>query len=312
MLGNNGLSIFGDRYAETTLLAQVGMGAGRTYYVNNVSGSDSNNGLTWGSAYAGVSKAITESETYRALPSGSNNDFIRNTIFVQGTATAYTALSALPSHCDIVGLGAPPNGNGSGIVIIGANGADGIAGTARGLGLYNLQIQSGGDFYCMDFVNLFRSTIMDCALFAAAEATYGGMRFSASSGGVNVRHNHWGISGAHFDFHTGILIDGPSFDNNEFEGNYINAFSRGVGVASTVTQAGRTIFYNNVIGNLSGEGCAIGIYDESTLSTGKWTTTNITYAHNFISATIHFAGAGAVQKIGNMASGSATPYYINL
>ncbi len=79
---------------------------GEVYYVNNITGSSGNSGLTWGDAMDQVSTAITASETQRALQSGTTNDYVRNIIYVQGTGTAYTKLTALPLHCDIVGLGA--------------------------------------------------------------------------------------------------------------------------------------------------------------------------------------------------------------
>lgn len=304
MLGNNGLSIFGDTRTEDTLLALVGMGAGRTYYVNNISGDSGNDGLSWNSAFAQVSEAISASETYRQLQGTDTNDYIRNTIMVQGTGTAYTALTALPSYCDIVGLGAPPNGNGAGIAMIGAAGADGIAGTARGLGLYNLQIIAGGDllFYCMDFANLFRSIIKDCALFAAAHNTSGGMRFSLSSGGNKIVHNHWGSASAHSNFLTGMQIDGASFDHNEIEDNFIQGKNVGIKVESTVTQGGWTIVRNNVIGNIAGEGCTIGVID-ATVATGniEYSTTHIIYANNFIIASTAFADTEFSQRVGNTA-----------
>jgi len=300
MLGNEGLSIFGDTRTEDTLKALAGMGEGRTYYVNNISGDSGNDGLSWTSAFAQVSQAISASETYRQLQGTDTNDYIRNTIVVQGTGTAYTALTALPSYCDIIGLGAPPNGNGAGIARIGADGADGIAGTARGLGLYNLQIIAGGAFYCMDFVNLFRSTIKDCGLFAAAHHTSGGMRFSSSSGGNKIVHNHWGSASAHSNFLTGMQIDGASFDHNEIEDNFIQGKNVGIKVESTATQAGWTIVRNNVIGNIAGEGCTIGVIDE-TEATGniEYSTTHIIYANNFITASSAFANTELSQRVGN-------------
>jgi hypothetical protein len=100
---------------------------GKIYYVNNITGSATNNGLTWASAVDQVSTAITLSEAARLASWGGatlTNHNLRNTIFVQGTGTAYTSLTELPSFCDIVGVGACPFGDGSGIVVIGTNTAD--------------------------------------------------------------------------------------------------------------------------------------------------------------------------------------------
>ena len=146
-----------------------GQGQGRTYYVNNITGSSTADGLSWNSAVDQPSTAITLSETYRQLgggaPSVTTNDYIRNTIIVQATGTAYTAVSTLPSYTDIVGLGATPRGNGAGIVRIdGAGTANAMAGTARGLGLYNLQCtqSSAGSVYGLDLATCFRSRIENC------------------------------------------------------------------------------------------------------------------------------------------------------
>ncbi len=146
-------------YVDGVQVADYSQIVGRTYYVNNILGSSTNDGLSWGTAMDEVSTAITASETYRQLggvvggASVTTNDYVRNTIVVQATGTAYSAISALPNYTDIIGLGATPRGNGAGIVRIdGAGAADAMAGTARGLGLYNLQAMqsSAGSFYGLD------------------------------------------------------------------------------------------------------------------------------------------------------------------
>ncbi|KKL24531.1 hypothetical protein LCGC14_2414400 [marine sediment metagenome] len=138
---------------------------GRTYFVNNITGSSTGGGTTWDTATDEISTAITASEVYRQdRGSVSTNDYIRNTIVVQATGTAYSAVSTLPSYTDIIGLGATTRGNGTGIVRIDGGGADAMAGTARGLGLYNLQCMqsSAVSFYGLDLATCFRSTIESC------------------------------------------------------------------------------------------------------------------------------------------------------
>ena len=58
--------------------------AGRVYYVNNITGSSTNDGRSWGAPFDQPSTAITASETYRQLGGGapdvSTNDYVRNTI----------------------------------------------------------------------------------------------------------------------------------------------------------------------------------------------------------------------------------------
>lgn len=161
---------------------------GRTYFVNNITGSSANDGTTWDRAMAQPSTAITASEVYRQdRGSVSTNDYIRNTIVIQATGTAYTAVSALPSYCDIIGLGATTRGNGTGIVIIdGAGAADAVAGSTRGLGMYNMQLlqSTAGNFYGLDLAVCYRSTFEDMGF---VNNPYGGMH--VVSGGSIVMNN---------------------------------------------------------------------------------------------------------------------------
>jgi len=243
----------------------------RKYFVDNVNGSASNDGLTWATAFAQISTAITAWEAWRALQA---NIYGKGTIYVRGTGTAYTALAALPSYCDIIGVGAESNGNGTGIVMIGADGADGIAGTARGLGLYNLQIISGGAFWCADFVSLFRSHIENCCFQAKDHATNGGIRFSASSGGNKILNNHWTGSGNVIHV-VGMQVQGGNFDSNRIEDNIIIGTTAGVLIDNTCstgqlgTAADNCVFRHNVIGDL-GRGCVTAIDDNEIAGMINW------------------------------------------
>ncbi|KKN17872.1 hypothetical protein LCGC14_0961510, partial [marine sediment metagenome] len=178
-------------YVDGALVQSYPPTPGRTYFVNNITGSSANDGLSWANAMDEVSTAITASEVYRQLggaaPDVTTNDYVRNTITVQATGTAYAAVSALPSYCDIVGLGADPRGNGAGIAQIdGAGAADAMAGSSRGLGLYNIQCdQSGAGAYIgLDCVVLFRSRIEDCAFTNQGTS---GIRI-VTGGGVTIRN----------------------------------------------------------------------------------------------------------------------------
>jgi len=297
---NRGTHIFDVIRAKQISGGYLGENPGRDYYVNNISGSDSMNGRSWKRAYNEIAAAVTASEAYRALKA-STNEYIRNRIFVQGTGTAYAALTALPNYCDIIGVGAPAHGNGTGIARIGASGADGIAGAARGLGLYNLQFISGGAFYCADFTNLLRSAIEDCAFMAGTDGQLGGVRFSTSSGGNRILRNHWGSIVAHSNFVTGMLISGPGFDHNRIEENYIQGISKGVFVEDTVTGGGWTVFKENVIGDINGEGCTLGI-DDDLAASGEWVATAIVYAGNHIIATTNatLVTGADTRFVGNM------------
>jgi len=66
---------------------------GKTYYVNNITGSPTADGLSWNSCVDQPSAAIILSEASRVIhPGTTTNDYIKNTIVIQGTGTAYDAL----------------------------------------------------------------------------------------------------------------------------------------------------------------------------------------------------------------------------
>ena len=270
----------------------------KRYYVDNVNGAAENDGLSWGTAFAQITTAVTAWEAFRAA---ETNVYARGAIFVRGTDPAYTKLTALPSYCDIIGVGAESNGNGTGIVKIGADGADGIAGTARGLGLYNLQIISGGAFWCCDFVNLFRSRIERCCFQAKDHATSGAIRFSSSSGGINIINCH--MTGSGNVIHAvGIQVQGGNFDSCRIEDNIIIGTTAGVLIDNTCstglngTAADNTIFRHNVIGDL-GRGCVIAIDDNSPAGM-------INYIENSVMGTslITCANNGAARVHGNVSA----------
>lgn len=155
-----------NRTVDFTGAVQRGVGGNfdrnaTVYYVNNITGSSSNGGLSWNNAVDEISTAITLSEASRLIhPGTTTNDYIRNTIVVQGTGTAYSSVAALPNYCDVIGLGADPRGNGAGIVVVASAGAaDAMAGSARGLNMYNMQLRqsSAGAYWGLDLAVCFRS-----------------------------------------------------------------------------------------------------------------------------------------------------------
>jgi len=256
---------------------------GRVYFVNNVTGSSSNDGLTWSTAYAQVSTAVTAWEAYRATLA-ANNQNVRGMIYVQGTGTAYTALTALPSYCDIIGVGACAYGDGAGIVVISGKSATtpaaGIAGTARGLRMFNLQFETSGAKYCADFVSLFRSEIAFCAFKASDPTlvtvlTLGGIRFTGNSGGNYIHDNMW-IAGNDSWFTYGIALASTVviFNHNRIEDNMINAETAGFYVpAETVTGDGTYVRDNDFGGG--NHTLAVGVDDNSTVGRIKYSGNKI-------------------------------------
>ncbi len=54
-------------YVDGALVQSYPPTPGRTYFVNNITGSSTNDGLSWANAMDEVSTAITASEVYRQL-----------------------------------------------------------------------------------------------------------------------------------------------------------------------------------------------------------------------------------------------------
>jgi hypothetical protein len=275
---------------------------GRDYFVNNITGSAYADGSSWANAMDQVSTAITAQIAYSLALTGvaptAAGFYGRDRIFVMGTGTAYTAISTLPSMCDIIGVGAEPRGNGTGIVIIGVNGADGIAGTARGLGLYNMQFRAGGSFWCADFVSLFRSVIDHCVFHSNVAATDGGLRFSGASGGLWIKNCHW-TGDTDYINKIGIQISGTHFNESVIEDCVIGGTDKGIAVAATVINGDQTVIRNNHIGD-TGKGCTAAVNDDQPSNAVGW----INYCTNTIMGTglLLMDNNGAARCHGNMSA----------
>jgi len=277
---------------------------GRVYYVNNITGSSANNGLTWDTAMDEVSTAITASEAYRQLQGTDTNDYIRNTIVVQGTGTAYTQLTALPSYCDVIGLGGDPRGNGSGIARIGPDedgegAVDGVnADACRGSNFYNLQFQAGSVKTAFDCDKMFRCRIENCGFMGNLDATSpsaglligttGTWGFGAS--GLVIKDCLFGTSYAS-NFTTGISLAGTHFHNCVIE-NCVITGTTGILVASVCTAAYGTVVRDNTI--ISG-------YAAQTASLNDDATEgHIAYVNNLCQIKPTMANAASTRSFGNV------------
>jgi hypothetical protein len=261
---------------------------GRIYYVNNITGSSGASGLSWSDAFSQLSYAVTAAEAYRAT-FATNNQYVRNVIFIQGTATAYSAVSALPNYCDIIGIGADPRGNGAGIARLDGAGAADAAATAGARGLYiaNLQFTGSGAYYAFDAAILFRSIFENCAFMNCAT---GGLRI-LTGGGITIRNCH--IGGDTTTPATGLTVgnSGGNFNQCLVEDNMI--YGSTTGIANSAYLCDGTVFRNNTV-----YGGTTGVADTSTEST---IAGNAFYVNNFCSGTdaMAFTNNGAARVIGN-------------
>ena len=256
----------------------------RVYYVNNITGSDTaNDGLSWRYPFAQVSKAITASEAHRATLT-TNNQYVRNRIYVQGTKTAYTLITALPLYCDIIGVGADPRGTNDGVPRIGsdtvAESGCVCSATVRGLNVYNMQFQAGAACYCLRVANMFRSRFENCTFMTNGAATAqpaAGIYSTTALGSVIFKDCFIGTSCSRdTEPLIGMKIEGTTFHNCLVENCIIPGKTAGVTVQSTVQSAYGSIFKNNFIGE-TGWPCVIGVDDNSVNG-------DIVYAGNYFFA----------------------------
>ena len=298
-----GVSVISDLADGGAVYGYPGDYYGRIYYVNNITGDSGYDGLSWDTPFDEISTAITASETYRALPSSTTNDYQRNIIYVQGTGTAYSALTALPSYCDVIGIGANPRGNGAGIVRIIDNTAstDAVSGTARGLYMANIQMGSdaagGSTGYALDLANCFRSTFENCVFW---NKTSGGVR-AANLGGVDFIGCQIG-GGDTSNGANGFEVTGDAFNNCWLIDNYIYGTTNGIVIAAATT-CNNTMIKNNFI-----YGATLGVDDNSTASS---VTQQAFFIENWVQSTDCFSIAtdGANKCIGNWANAAGTSAY---
>jgi hypothetical protein len=257
--------------------------------------SASGDGLTWATAFKTLAEAKTAVDTIQAA---LTNIYTRCCIHIAGIATPYAGISALPSYCDIVGEGATPFGDGTGIAVIGLGTADldAIAGTARGLRLLNLQFMHSKDSWACDFVSLFRSEIGFCA-FKATDPTLatvhsdGAMRFTGAAGGLYV-HDCKCI-GANDSWHEyGLYADGTFLNSCRFERNTWRARLEGIHLSAGI-KGDNTEFVNEII-NGGQQTLALGVNDLSTAGQAIFTGLKISATKSNV-----LVNAGETRWIGN-------------
>ena len=292
-----GVSVISDLADGGAVYGYPGDYYGRIYYVNNITGSSSYDGLSWDTPFDQLSTAITASEVYRQLPSSTTNEYSRNIIYVQGTGTAYTKLSTFPNHCDIIGIGANPRGYHEGVPYVqSTTGVDTVDGTCEGLYVANMQFGGTGTGYAMDLTQITKSAFDNCCFW---NKTSGGIRIGIAGA---VRFSNCQIGGGDTsNGATGFEITGDNFNACVIEDCYIFGTTTGLKVTSNTNQANNTWVRNNFI-----HGATIGVDDNSTMSShNHW----VFYTGNYVQSADCFdiEGAGnGLKQIGNHANAAGS------
>lgn len=297
-------------YVDGALVQSFPPTPGRTYFVNNITGSATNDGLSWGTAMDEVSTAITASETYRELggvESGAavtTNDYVRNTIMVQGTATAYTGITDLGEHYNLIGLGVPTGGLGGtefntnsliGMVRLGSDtvstgGMYSSDGEYSGVYVSNIHFQTSGTNPAFAVDELYQSQFEDCGFaYGIGQATAAPNSWfeilSSATGLVMNRCSSFGNAGVTdrpaYGFH--VKNGATRFSMCRMRDCQWTGFTAAFMVAASVLYGqGTVIGPDNFFGNFGHGVCATGIKDLSTRTEAAGGLIN--YIHNYIDA----------------------------
>ena len=217
-----GISSLSDLRDGASMWGYPGDYPGRVYYVNNITGSSGNDGLSWDRPFAQPSEAISASETYQATHASGNTN-IANQIFIQGTNTMYTELTDSGERCDLVGISAGTMYDaGSGQPRIGGAAASGIedATNSRGNGWYNLQFNFGGSsgYGFKNSAYIQRSRFIECCFMMSANSGTACFSAAAVTGTLFERNSF--VSNASGQPTYGVTISGQNSDCYWYQNNF--------------------------------------------------------------------------------------------
>ena len=261
--------------------------AGYVYHVDASVGADTNDGLTWGTAFKTIQAAVTASETARLL---QTNVDIRNTIYIMGDASSSSysnvgPITSCPNYTNIIGIGANPRGNGVGIARISGIVANTPAmtgtstgGEMRGCYFENIQFNANGTSgYVVSLIKCFRNTFVNCSFMQdnVAGSPLAAFLVTSLCGGNTFDSCLFGSDTQTFAY--GFKMTGTKFNNNLFVNNVIDGSTAAVYIASTVAADDWTLWDNNKIGGFDGT-CAIGVDDDNSRGYSM-------YTNNYVVAT---------------------------
>lgn len=295
-----GVSVLADLADGGAVYGYPGDYAGKIYFVNNITGDDEFDGLSWATPFDQVSTAITASEAHRRTFS----DWApRSIIYIQGTGTVYDNLTVLPNHCDMIGIGADPRGDGFGIVVIEGVGVDAAAGSCVGLYMTNIQFAvSGGTSYsAFDVIAMIQSTIENCTFMGSTASTAvnnAAFRSTGNFAGSTIRNCVFGTTNGTEGFNHGLEHSAGVGNNNYFENNVFFGKVYGVEVTETINDNG-AVWKSNLMHSFLGT-------VEPTAAGFRMGTDGHAVA-NYICGVDAIEGADASQTIYNYTIAGTTP-----
>jgi len=146
---------------------------GAEFHVDGTHGSDGNDGLTKDTPFATPQKACDASAAAQVL---NPNSYLRNRIYITprgGSTVGYAPITSICNYTDFIGVGAPPFGDGTGIVVLaGTSSVDAITGSFRGNRFYNIQFSAYDGQNCFYAPSLIlRSGWYGCAFMGRVDET---------------------------------------------------------------------------------------------------------------------------------------------
>jgi hypothetical protein len=303
--GVNNMNVYAQRAKLGDLVYAASAGGypldypGKIFFVNNITGSSSGDGLTWGTAFSTIALAIAAVVAFQAAQTTASLDIdAKCIIYVAGTATAYAALTSLPSYCDIIGVGADPRGNGTGIArVTAATGTDTVDDSVgvRGLNIYNMQFTGSGTGYAMDLAICYRSVFENCAFVNKSD---GALRI-LQGGAITIRNCQFGGDTVLPAVALTVGNSGGNFNQALVEDSVF--YGTTTGIANSAYLCDSTVFRKNTI-----YGGTTGILDTSTESN---IAGNAFYVGNFVSAgsdAINVSQNPTLRVMGNFVSNNGT------
>lgn len=270
---------------------------GTEYFVDSISGLDTNNGLDWAHAKLTIASAITASNTNRALTANTTK---MNTIYVGG-GTYTEDIETFPANCNVIGVGS--------ITRIQNLGTHTCAGVDN-CHFWNISFRGGTASAAMiSIANSSHSLGFHNCIFDSQAAISSVLYYAGSSSNQIIENCDFGFETSAANSPTIVIhLYGTHCQRMKIINNRIWGTGTGIQIENMASN-NFLLVKDNVIGVGPGSAdaqMAIGINDQTSGPKGTL------YVHNYISATNAFNFAAVTDKsqwvcIGNWVNQGTTP-----